>query len=298
MLKRLPLLFLCLPIFAGAWLLPAAAQVSDPRIIQLEEQVRQLNGRIEELNFQMLQMQDQMRRMQEDYEFRFQQLEDNQQGSLTPSDPPQADRKLAQDKMNEAAPKGDRLDAVEDQIAADVNAGSAGWEGSQTLGTLSVDPDGNITGADIDFSGRAIDDALDGGAVSSVTLTGTPDEIYTEGYRHVLDGDYKLAEAVFASFIATYPSDPLVADAKFWLGESLLSQGRFEDAADVFIDARTEHPDADKAPETMFKIGKIMAALGNRDVACATFADALARFDAMAATTRSAINTEQANAKC
>ena len=64
---------------------PAAAQINDPRILQLEEQVRQLTGRVEELNFQMLQMQEQMRRQQEDNEFRFQQLEDQQQGALEPA---------------------------------------------------------------------------------------------------------------------------------------------------------------------------------------------------------------------
>src|SRR5690606_22600117 len=55
--------------------LPASAQVTDPRVAQLEEQVRQLNGLVEELNFQILQMQDQLRRMQEDNELRFQEIE-------------------------------------------------------------------------------------------------------------------------------------------------------------------------------------------------------------------------------
>ena len=62
--------------------LQASAQVVDPRILQLEEQLRQLNGRIEELNFQMLQMQETLRRQQEDNEFRLQQLEEEQQGSI------------------------------------------------------------------------------------------------------------------------------------------------------------------------------------------------------------------------
>jgi TolA-binding protein len=54
---------------------PALSQ-TDPRVTQLEEQVRRLAGTVEELNFQILQMQDQLRRMQEDYEFRFQELEE------------------------------------------------------------------------------------------------------------------------------------------------------------------------------------------------------------------------------
>jgi TolA-binding protein len=50
------------------------AQAGDPRVSQLEEQIRQLTGKIEELNFQILQMQEQMRKVQEDNEFRFQEL--------------------------------------------------------------------------------------------------------------------------------------------------------------------------------------------------------------------------------
>jgi TolA-binding protein len=60
------------------------AQAGDPRVIELEEQVRQLNGLVEELNFQVLQMQDQIRKMQEDNEFRFQQLEGSGDGVMEP----------------------------------------------------------------------------------------------------------------------------------------------------------------------------------------------------------------------
>src|SRR5436190_1636223 len=42
------------------------AQAVDPRVTNLEEQIRKLSGTIEELNFQVLQMQEQMRKMQED----------------------------------------------------------------------------------------------------------------------------------------------------------------------------------------------------------------------------------------
>lgn len=269
---------------------PGHAQVTDPRVVTLEEQLRQLTGRIEELNFQMLQMQDQMRRMQEDNEFRLQQLEDQQSGSLSPSAPPTTD--LAQ------APKADRLDNTAAQITSDLNQQQTTGAPPRSLGSIRVDANGNIIDSNIDFSAQGVGSAIDGAQVSSVTLTGSPDEIYATGYRHVLDGDYGLAEAVFASFIATYPSDPLVADAKFWLGESILSQGRFEDAAEVFIDARSQHPNADKAPETMLKIGTIMAGLGNRDVACATFDDALTNFGSMSVKTRNAITAERQKARC
>ena len=66
------------------------AQAADPRVYQLEEQVRSLNGKVEELTFQLLELQEQLRRNQEDNEFRFQQLEGSGQpmdgGSSTSGD--------------------------------------------------------------------------------------------------------------------------------------------------------------------------------------------------------------------
>lgn len=261
------------------------AQIVDPRVIQLEEQIRRLTGQVEELNFQMLQMQDQMRRVQEDNEFRLQQLEDGKQGALTAPD--------TGTQLAETPPptlKNNRLETVAGQIENNVQNG----EPPRTLGSLKVDGDGSVLGADVDFTRPVVDNA----ATASVTLTGSPEEIYSAGYSHVLNGDYSLAEAVFSSFISTYPDDPLAPDAQFWLGESMLAQGRFEDAADVFINVRSNHPNAEKAPETMLKIGTIMAGLGNRDVACATFDNALEIYGTMAVNTRNAINAERQNALC
>ncbi|MEM0898543.1 MAG: tol-pal system protein YbgF [Pseudomonadota bacterium] len=296
---------LCLFALFTAFVAPATAQMVDPRVPALEEQVRRLTGQVEELNFQLLQMQENLRRAQEDMEFRIQLLEEQQQGSLAPSATPETDVATPP----QLAEKSDRLDNVGSQIAADLNripaqrypskvAPGADDLGPRNLGTLSVDADGNVIGAELDFTPASVASAIDGDVVASVTLTGTPEDIYSEGYSHVLNGDYGQAEAVFSSFVATYPSDPLAADAKFWLGESLLAQGRFEDAAETFIDLRTEHPSAGKAPETFFKIGKIMNALGNRDVACATFEEAVARFDGMSARTRQMIDGEQQRARC
>lgn len=273
--------------FTAPFATDASAQIVDPRVIQMEEQLRQLNGRVEELNFQMLQMQDQIRRMQEDNEFRLQQLEQQQQGALPA---PQGATELAATPPPAPAAKDSRLETAAQQLENDVALGAP----PRSLGSLKVDGSGSVLGAELDFTKPVVDSA----ATASVTLTGSPEEIYSAGYSHILNGDYRLAESVFGAFAQTYPNDPLVADAKFWLGESILAQGRFEDAADVFINVRSNYPNAEKAPETMLKIGTIMAGLGNRDVACATFDDALAAYASMGVNTRNAILAERQNARC
>ena len=279
---------LLLGLAASIMLLPgvAAAQINDPRVLQMEEQMRQMRGQIEELNFLMLQMQEQMRRQQEDNEFRLQQLEDQQQGSAQPAAPaPGSNQVAANPPPAVTTPTQDRP-----------TAGTAPPPGN--LGTISVDGQGNVTGSDIDFSSVGVNSSDPGGPIGSVSGQMNAEELYRTGYEHVLNGDYALAEEIFKRFVALYPNDVLAPDARFWLGESVLAQGRFQDAADIFIDNRTRHPQSGKAAETMLKIGTIMAALGNRDVACVTFADALANHPNMNANVRQRIEGERAEARC
>lgn len=281
-LHRLPVIALgalALAIMTGS----AGAQIVDQRVIQLEEQVRQLTGKIEELNFQMLQLQEQIRRQQEDNEFRLQQLEEQEQGALQPPADPPTDTATGR-----ATTKTARVNTATPETGAP----------PRNLGTLTVDGDGNVVGADIDFSEASINAAIDGNQTTSVTGTMNPEELYQTGYEHVLNGDYPIAEDVFERFVSLYPDDVLVADARFWLGESVLAQGRFEDAAAIFIDTRARHPQAGKAAETMLKIGTIMAALGDRDIACVTFAEALENHPTMTGAVRTRIEAERAKVQC
>ncbi|MEL6818083.1 MAG: tol-pal system protein YbgF [Pseudomonadota bacterium] len=282
-------------LLSAGSLVSAHAQIVDPRVLQLEEQLRQLNGRIEELNFQLLQMQETLRRQQEDNEFRLQQLEDQQQGSLVPAQTPGSEETQVASVGDVAPPaKQDRvvplLQGNEQQQQLDT--------APRTLGSLTVSPSGEVLDSTIDFSDNGIRDALDGNVVASIGGAQNPEELYEVGYRNLLSGDYALAEGVFQSFIEIYPNDPLTADAYFWLAEAMLAQGRFEDAGDTFVELRTIYPQARKTSETMLKIGTIMAALGNRDLACATFEDAVSTQPAMAVTVRQRIEAQAAQAQC
>ncbi len=70
-----------------------------------------------------------------------------------------------------------------------------------------------------------------------------------------MSGDYKAAETGFREHVKRYPADPSTAEARFWLGESLYGQGRYPEAATVFIDTQRDYPDSKRAPENMFKLG-------------------------------------------
>ncbi|WP_370318551.1 tol-pal system protein YbgF [Oricola sp.] len=282
------------------------AQAADPRVYQLEEQVRSLNGKVEELTFQLLELQEQLRRNQEDNEFRFQQLEGSGQpmdgGSSTSGDAgdlavPGATETA--DAAPQAAPAQLSQPVPDANVAQ--NSGNSSrvlGTGPRNLGTLTVDGQGNVVDGTVDFSPNQIDQAIDGEVVASVPAPEEPEAYYRSGYQRVLDGDYKDAEGIFRSFVELFPNDPLTPDARFWLAESVRAQGRPEEAVEIFIALRKAYPDMQKAPETLLKIGQIMFDLGDRDVACVTFTDAESSYPNMSATVRARISEERARAKC
>lgn len=272
-----------LPILLALMLMPAAAQTADPRVAQLEEQVRQLTGTLEELNFQILQMQDQLRRMQEDNELRFQQIEQQRSGGATPppDDRTQANTGSGDDEFYGGAPP-----RVEDDAQV---LGTP----PRTFGTITFDENGNATGGGLPQS-----PADDTTVAALPPGGGDADELYRNSYEFILSGDYATAEAGFRELIDKHPDAEHAADAHFWLGEALLAQEKPREAAEIFLAASRSYPDARKAPDTLFKLGVSMAALGQRDVACATFTEVLQRYPQSTDALRDRIKQEQSLASC
>jgi tol-pal system protein YbgF len=273
------------------------AQAGDPRVTALEEQIRQLSGTIEELNFQILQMQEQMRKMQEDNEFRFQELEGKKSDASgetgqsvagTPATEPTTGA------AQETTPKAGR--------PANSAAGSQPGAGSdtppKTFGTIVFDADGNVTGGSVGDQITAQPPSSQGDQVAALPATDDPEELYRNSYEFILSGDYKTAEAGFRDHIARFPGDPKTADAHFWLGEALLGQQKYRDAAEIFLAASKEYPSSKKAPEMLLKLGMSLAGLKQRDVACATFSEVGKRYPSASAQLKERVKQEQALAAC
>jgi tol-pal system protein YbgF len=278
------------------------AQAGDPRVVQLEEQIRQLNGLVEELNFQVLQMQDQLRRMQEDYEYRFQQLEGSGDGIAEPAAPAQqrgdaGGRPLPGDGTElGSAERGEPARPL-GQITFDANgnpvvtppAGAAA-----TQGALPEVQQGALPGVQ---TGPAIP-GTDGTQVAALPSTDSADELYRNAYEFMLSGDYATAEAGFRQHVERFPNDPRAADAQFWLGEALLAQSRNREAAQVFLAASRSYPQAKKAPDMMLKLGVALAAMDQKDVACATLSEVTRRYPDASAQIKGRVKEEQQRAAC
>ncbi len=242
------------------------AQVDDStyRIGQLEERIRVLNGQLEEMNFMMLQMQEQIRQMQQDNEFRFQELEGGG-GNRT-----------------QATPGGQ---SNQDQA-------SVGSSGQQQNGSGSL---GNIT---FDQNGELVENNAGAQNQTAALQISEPEQLYQVAYDFILSGDYPQAESAFGAYIARYPNGPQIADAYFWLGESQYSLGAYHDAAKTLLTAHKQYPGAAKAPEMLLKLGMSLAALDNRDTACATYREVLTRYPQSSDAVKSKVAVEQSRMSC
>lgn len=283
------------------------------RISQLEERLRALTGQIEQLSYQMRELQDQMRRMQEDSEYRFQQLEGGTPGQrsevapggaapgdsapgLGPDGTPQSGTLVAPDGGFATLPSEGSGDGNWDQ-----SGGYEAGEGLPSNGPIDLSrlADGleNLPGGGQDTSpdpGLATDDDQ----IANIIGTGDPRADYEQAYSLAVNGDYAGAERSFRTFLETYPDDALAANAQYWLGESLLAQQSYREAADAFLKTYTDHPGNSKSPDSLLKLGVSLRGLGEADAACATFSELLNKYPDAAPAVLSQARDERRRAQC
>lgn len=304
------------------------AQAADTgnRVLQLEEQVRRLNGQIEELNFMVLQMQEQLRRMQEDNEFRFQELEGGKRSRLEDKDSKPAKKDLTLNSEHEGTIP--QLSDHERQVAKLLQNGAKQetelFDGSQKsvdeqlsnqpLGTITYDGNGKIVetamGKPLDLTERlrpvsqAQPEVIDrqqselDSIEARINALDTPDALYESAYRRFQLGDYQFSALAFEAFAKRYSDHEKLPQARYWLGESLFSQSKFQDAAEVFLDAHNNWPNHRLAPQMLLKLGISLAGMQQRELACATYAKVSEKYPALTPPFQQRILAEQKSAHC
>ena len=128
--------------------------------------------------------------------------------------------------------------------------------------------------------------------------TNTPKDEYDLAYGYVLRKDYALAEEGLRAFVKKYPQDRLVADANYWLGESLFQRQRYREAAESFLTVSTKFQTAGKAPDSLLRLGQSLAALKEKDAACATFGELPRKYPKAPANVKQAAEKEQKRMGC
>ena len=137
-----------------------------------------------------------------------------------------------------------------------------------------------------------------GAQLATLPPSASPQDEYDLAYGYVLHKDYALAEQAFRDFLQKHPSERLVPDAQYWLGESLFQRQRYRDAAESFLTVSTKFERSGKAPDSLLRLGQSLAALNQKEAACATLAEVERKFPRASASVKRGVAQEQKRAHC
>ena len=137
-----------------------------------------------------------------------------------------------------------------------------------------------------------------GQQLATLPPSASPQDEYDMAYGYVLHKDYSLAEQALRDFLKKYPNERLVPDAQYWLGESLFQQQRYRDAAESFLSVSTKFERSGKAPDSLLRLGQSLAALNQKEAACATLAEVGRKYPQASASVKRGVAQEQKRAHC
>ena len=95
-----------------------------------------------------------------------------------------------------------------------------------------------------------------------------PNAHYSYAYKLLNDKKYAEAATSFDQFVKKYPTDPLTANAYYWLGESQYARNDFTRAAESFRKGFEVNPDGQKAPDNLYKLALSLAEIKRKTEAC------------------------------
>src|SRR5690242_9749929 len=137
-----------------------------------------------------------------------------------------------------------------------------------------------------------------GQQLATLPRSASPQDEYDMAYGYVLHKDYSLAEQALRDFLKKYPNERLVPDAQYWLGESLFQQQRYRDAAESFLSVSTKFERSGKAPDSLLRLGQSLAALNQKEAACATLAEVGRKYPQASGNVKRGVAQEQKRAHC
>ena len=103
------------------------------------------------------------------------------------------------------------------------------------------------------------------------------DELFSGAATEFAQQDYARAVEGFKAFVATYPQDARVSDARFLVGEALFSQQRYAEAIPEFETLIRQYPGSSRVPAALYRQGQARLALGDR-TGCQLLRDVVTRY--------------------
>ena len=171
------------------------------------------------------------------------------------------------------------------------------------------------TGAAADAAdpiGRLVNNGRIGGPIAPQTAAAPPaasipvaaasdassKESYETAYGYLLQQDFASAETAFDDFLKRFPSDPLAGNAQYWLGETFFARGQYKPAAGAFLKGYQTYGRSAKAPDSVLKLAMSLDKLGQKDAACASYAELTTKFPNAPGHVKNRADTERHRLGC
>jgi tol-pal system protein YbgF len=135
-------------------------------------------------------------------------------------------------------------------------------------------------------------------ALTTLPPSATPKDEFDLGIGYMQRKDYALAEETMKNFTQKYPNDALIGDAQYWLGESYFQRQQYRDAAEAFLGVTSKHDKSGKAPDALLRLGQSLAALKEKEAACAALGEVGRKYPRASAGVKAAVDREQKRVKC
>jgi tol-pal system protein YbgF len=310
---------------------PALAQQAydvDPemRIQQLENQLRQLTGQNEELQYRNRQLEDRLRQLGAAPAGQPAVAQPNV--AAIPAQPgpvprqPQAQPSPTDQQIAAPAPiiqeppapqpqtrrRGDAFDPSQNPSAPGAPRALGGGQLPIPSEAVVGAPGGRGPGEPLDLGnvggprdpGGAVPPRDPGATAALTTLppSATPRDEFDLGIGYMQRKDYALAEETMRNFAQKYPADPLLADSQYWLGESFFQRQKYRDAAESFLGVTTKFGSSAKAPDALLRLGQSLAALNEKEAACAALGEVTRKYPRASGGVKAAVDREQKRVKC
>jgi tol-pal system protein YbgF len=137
--------------------------------------------------------------------------------------------------------------------------------------------------------------AADTGALAAVAPASDPVRAradYERAFTLLKQSRYDQAAQAFRDFLATHGNSEYAGNAQYWLGETYYVTRDFESALAEYQRVVTDHPDSQKVPDAMLKMGFALQELGRLDEARTTLEDVTRRYPS---TTAARLASERLN---
>jgi tol-pal system protein YbgF len=316
---------LALPSHGFAQSLAQADDV-DPelRVQQLENQLRQVTGQNEELQFRNRQLEEQIRQLQAGNP-----VAANPRPNVAaaapvqpgpaprqPQPPPYDQQQVAgpapivQEPAAEPPGQGRRRGDAFDPSQNPQAPGAPRALGGGQLPIPAEAPGGRVAGEPLDLANTNAPREGGGalpppprntnatGGLTTAPPSQTPKDEFDLGIGYMQRRDYALAEETMRNFAQKYPSNPLIADSQYWLGESFYQRQLYRDAAESFLAVTTKFDISAKAPDALLRLGQSLAALKEKEAACAALGEVTRKYPRASAGVKQAVDREQKRVKC